>query len=46
MKQRWTTKAKLLRNLIVAAKLRGDNESAQRLEQQFNEEMEKGDEQY
>lgn len=44
MKQRWTTKAKLLRNLIVSAKLRGDDERAQRLEQQFNEELEKGDE--
>lgn len=44
MKQRWTTKAKLLRNLIVAAKLRGDTERVQHLEQQFNEEMEKGDE--
>lgn len=43
MKKRWTTKAKLLRNLIVAANLRGDNERAKRLEQQLNEEMEKGE---
>ncbi|GIB17204.1 hypothetical protein [Vibrio cholerae] len=38
MKQRWSLKEKAIRNLIEAARLRGDEETVKRLEKRFQEE--------